>query len=199
MRELTVGMHRRLLVVGVQVEDGDRAELPRRVHVHVGLPPHPLLLLRVILGEHHGARVALAAVAEGAAQAAELAAAAGARSGEAAGAEILPAQHPAHGPAAQHLAQSGPQAAAPDARGAALPLLEPVVAQPEQPPARGGGAGRPAATPATPVARVAAGTVSSPAGEICRARKPAIGVRSEERRVGKECLSVCRSRWSPYH
>ena len=22
---------------------------------------------------------------------------------------------------------------------------------------------------------------------------------SEERRVGKECLSVCRSRWSPYH
>ena len=26
----------------------------------------------------------------------------------------------------------------------------------------------------------------------------AIG-RSEERRVGKECLAVCRSRWSPYH
>ena len=25
------------------------------------------------------------------------------------------------------------------------------------------------------------------------------GYRSEERRVGKECLSVCRSRWSPYH
>ena len=24
-------------------------------------------------------------------------------------------------------------------------------------------------------------------------------VRSEERRVGKECLDVCRSRWSPYH
>ena len=23
--------------------------------------------------------------------------------------------------------------------------------------------------------------------------------RSEERRVGKECLSKCRSRWSPYH
>ena len=23
--------------------------------------------------------------------------------------------------------------------------------------------------------------------------------RSEERRVGKECLNVCRSRWSPYH
>src|SRR3546814_19734881 len=27
-------------------------------------------------------------------------------------------------------------------------------------------------------------------------RQPA---RSEERRVGKECVSTCRSRWSPYH
>src|SRR3546814_13094119 len=27
----------------------------------------------------------------------------------------------------------------------------------------------------------------------------AIGLRSEERRVGKECVSTCRSRWSPYH
>src|SRR3546814_8035899 len=27
-------------------------------------------------------------------------------------------------------------------------------------------------------------------------RRPA---RSEERRVGKECVSTCRSRWSPYH
>src|SRR3546814_18071383 len=25
------------------------------------------------------------------------------------------------------------------------------------------------------------------------------GARSEERRVGKECVSTCRSRWSPYH
>ena len=25
------------------------------------------------------------------------------------------------------------------------------------------------------------------------------GARSEERRVGKECLRLCRSRWSPYH
>src|SRR3546814_6494092 len=37
-------------------------------------------------------------------------------------------------------------------------------------------------------------------------RQPQIGprarqgqVRSEERRVGKECVSTCRSRWSPYH
>src|SRR3546814_21020459 len=26
-----------------------------------------------------------------------------------------------------------------------------------------------------------------------------LGMRSEERRVGKECVSTCRSRWSPYH
>src|SRR3546814_15904370 len=25
------------------------------------------------------------------------------------------------------------------------------------------------------------------------------GIRSEERGVGKECVSTCRSRWSPYH
>src|SRR3546814_4723918 len=30
-----------------------------------------------------------------------------------------------------------------------------------------------------------------------RACAPAF--RSEERRVGKECVSTCRSRWSPYH
>src|SRR3546814_11669804 len=29
-----------------------------------------------------------------------------------------------------------------------------------------------------------------------RTRQPG---RSEERRVGKECVSTCRSRWSPYH
>src|SRR3546814_13022983 len=28
---------------------------------------------------------------------------------------------------------------------------------------------------------------------------PSDVVRSEERRVGKECVSTCRSRWSPYH
>src|SRR3546814_17742663 len=27
----------------------------------------------------------------------------------------------------------------------------------------------------------------------------AIEQRSEERRVGKECVGTCRSRWSPYH
>src|SRR3546814_12221228 len=28
---------------------------------------------------------------------------------------------------------------------------------------------------------------------------PQMTIRSEERRVGKECVSTCRSRWSPYH
>src|SRR3546814_11812814 len=28
---------------------------------------------------------------------------------------------------------------------------------------------------------------------------PRNSTRSEERRVGKECVSTCRSRWSPYH
>src|SRR3546814_9566859 len=36
----------------------------------------------------------------------------------------------------------------------------------------------------------------------CLGDSPPGGVRSrrsEERRVGKECVSTCRSRWSPYH
>ena len=31
------------------------------------------------------------------------------------------------------------------------------------------------------------------------ARTVGVRTRSEERRVGKECASMCRSRWSPYH
>src|SRR3546814_5734569 len=31
------------------------------------------------------------------------------------------------------------------------------------------------------------------------ARTRALVERSEERRVGKECVRTCRSRWSPYH
>src|SRR3546814_6996189 len=38
---------------------------------------------------------------------------------------------------------------------------------------------------------------------LCPNRQPvshtAMSGRSEERRVGKECVSTCRSRWSPYH
>src|SRR3546814_18677097 len=35
-------------------------------------------------------------------------------------------------------------------------------------------------------------------GKLVRIRKET-AKRSEERRVGKECVSTCRSRWSPYH
>src|SRR3546814_11912304 len=31
------------------------------------------------------------------------------------------------------------------------------------------------------------------------AQKGSVKSRSEERRVGKRCVSTCRSRWSPYH
>src|SRR3546814_2596674 len=40
---------------------------------------------------------------------------------------------------------------------------------------------------------------SVPASAIDALRTLALGWRSEERRVGKECVSTCRSRWSPYH
>ena len=32
-----------------------------------------------------------------------------------------------------------------------------------------------------------------------RLRTKGVTARSEERRVGKECVQPCRSRWSPYH
>src|SRR3546814_7288296 len=38
-----------------------------------------------------------------------------------------------------------------------------------------------------------------PDGRARRGRPWHDGGRSEERRVGKECVSTCRSRWSPYH
>src|SRR3546814_3256676 len=34
---------------------------------------------------------------------------------------------------------------------------------------------------------------------IRKGYNPSVDSRSEERRVGKECVSTCRSRWSPYH
>ena len=50
---------------------------------------------------------------------------------------------------------------------------------------------------------------SAPAGLQCRescwpplttcSKRLPVEDRSEERRVGKECVSTCRSRWSPYH
>ena len=37
------------------------------------------------------------------------------------------------------------------------------------------------------------------AGSIVPFSSEIVLLRSEERRVGKECASMCRSRWSPYH
>ena len=37
------------------------------------------------------------------------------------------------------------------------------------------------------------------AAEMAERVHSRLGERSEERRVGKECSAVCRSRWSPYH
>src|SRR3546814_1178243 len=36
-------------------------------------------------------------------------------------------------------------------------------------------------------------------GDKTASTPPPSDSRSEERRVGKECVSTCRSRWSPYH
>src|SRR3546814_19952825 len=48
---------------------------------------------------------------------------------------------------------------------------------------------------------VAAGVAGSQRLSCGSARDHLLGfqARSEERRVGKECVSMCRSRWSPYH
>src|SRR3546814_19871671 len=35
--------------------------------------------------------------------------------------------------------------------------------------------------------------------DTARAGIDSVSARSEERRVGKECVSTCRTRWSPYH
>src|SRR3546814_9984907 len=43
-------------------------------------------------------------------------------------------------------------------------------------------------------------TVSASASKRAALQRSIIeALRSEERRVGKECVSTCRSRWSPYH
>src|SRR3546814_13817628 len=49
--------------------------------------------------------------------------------------------------------------------------------------------------------RRAAAMIVDHATRFCDALSEDFGhrSRSEERRVGKECVSTCRSRWSPYH
>ena len=43
------------------------------------------------------------------------------------------------------------------------------------------------------------GAMGLAAGLVFRTPEQRETARSEERRVGKECLRLCRSRWSPYH
>src|SRR3546814_15028378 len=50
-----------------------------------------------------------------------------------------------------------------------------------------------------PVAHVEAGLRSGDIHHPWPEEVNRMVVRSEERRVGKECVSTCRSRWSPYH
>src|SRR3546814_8182633 len=53
-----------------------------------------------------------------------------------------------------------------------------------------------------PLLVVAAWAIATSAGWIDPSILPSpsgLVERSEERRVGKECVSTCRSRWSPYH
>src|SRR3546814_20940111 len=49
----------------------------------------------------------------------------------------------------------------------------------------------------TPIAK--AMSVAAGIAQPCASPGVLPAVRSEERRVGKECVSPCRSRWSPYH
>src|SRR3546814_4090640 len=54
----------------------------------------------------------------------------------------------------------------------------------------------------TDVAQPGADPVTPGRREAHVVAKTGLGIgiyRSEERRVGKECVSTCRSRWSPYH
>src|SRR3546814_4337692 len=55
--------------------------------------------------------------------------------------------------------------------------------------------------PAEDMAEVVRAAVRSLASElhVSPAQQHSPAARSEERRVGKECVSPCRSRWSPYH
>src|SRR3546814_14480150 len=43
------------------------------------------------------------------------------------------------------------------------------------------------------------GKADDGAGRHRRMARDGVLYRSEERRVGKECVSMCRPRWSPYH
>src|SRR3546814_19741049 len=50
-----------------------------------------------------------------------------------------------------------------------------------------------------PIFGAVAGAMWGPAAFIWIVVGTLVAGSSEERRVGKECVSTCRSRWSPYH
>src|SRR3546814_20750759 len=56
-----------------------------------------------------------------------------------------------------------------------------------------------AATSSNPQAMASTSPLGTPSAFDGRANRLARFRRSEERRVGKECVSTCRSRWAPYH
>ena len=56
-----------------------------------------------------------------------------------------------------------------------------------------------AVTRASVERRVAEAAASGADAAVLELDTPGGDLRSEERRVGKECLTQCRSRWSPYH
>src|SRR3546814_12253675 len=56
-----------------------------------------------------------------------------------------------------------------------------------------------ATIPNLPLADVPEGADENDNVEVALHGTPPTFDRSEERRVGKECVRTCRSRWSPYH
>ena len=58
-----------------------------------------------------------------------------------------------------------------------------------------------AGTPGLYQIQIASGMAQAGTSPIWRVNTAtgALDLRSEERRVGKECAGLCRSRWSPYH
>src|SRR6056297_3682538 len=61
--------------------------------------------------------------------------------------------------------------------------------------------GRPSINTGSPASRFLLAEIDSPAANFSTSCSltPGGGAISEERRVGKECVSTCRSRWWPYH
>src|SRR3546814_11325609 len=62
-----------------------------------------------------------------------------------------------------------------------------------------GGRDRPQHDAAGPVLQLAGDAPGELLADAVGARDGRLVLRSEERRVGNECVSTCRSRWSPYH